>query len=986
MLNNKRVAARSSDLLVLAAVDQGWTPVLESASTEDGDAPPAIIADAAISPNSSRSAALDSTDAGGGSAVVELTSTSEVTGTEALNIPLAQPIAAADGAPASSDDRSSGTVVEPAGDGDATALAPSIPAPQTGENEAPATSSSTTETASSTAAALAGTTETGISSAAQVLAASSPAAIVSFPGTTSDINQTFAPDASLAIGPGHVITVENVRIQWYDRNGRLQSDKSQFEFFNTSLSEVPVLADARVVYDTVNNRFVVVSTGGTKIFVAVSKDSDPNHGWNYGTINAGLTINGQSTYADYPGLATDGRAIYVTARMDSIGPDGTISSADDVFQEAHLWIVNGGVGTGGLYDGGPMQVSDFGSSVVTNGTSNTFGQPAQILTPTGGSFGTYLVSLAPSTPGGMITLIRVDNPTTSPSFQLQTVTGAPSSAFSDQARQLGTSATIQAHSAGNAVWRDGVLYGIGSIGPTSGPDAGFATAHWYKIETTNLNSPVLVDQGDVGGSSLGAGSGVATFQPTISAGNNGSFLVNFSASGPGLYAGAYYAVHMAGDAAGTVRAPVALHLGEAPYELRNEQGVIRWGDYSGIGLDPLDGNTFWIFNQYAALRGNLPGKWATQIAAVPGAPILPQLVDAVYYYATYPDVARAGANPTQHYDAFGWKEGRNPNAFFNTTAYLNAYADVRAAAVNPLTHYDQNGWREGRDPSPVFDTGYYLAHASDVNAAGVDPMLHFLQYGQAEGRAFNPAVGSNLINSSDFDPEYYLMLNTDVARGGLDPYQHYLTNGWREARDPNAFFSTAGYLASQPDVSAAGVNPLLHYDQSGWREGRDPARNFDTQFYLIHNPDVAAAGMDPLEHYLKYGVTEASRTILQAVGPPDRIDITDFDPTFYLLAYSQVAASGVDPYTDFTSVGWQQGRDPNGLFDTDFYLSRNPDVAAAGVNPLSHYTQNGWREGRDPSALFSTGRYLAANPDVAAAGIDPLNHFLVHGLYEGRLP
>ena len=37
-----------------------------------------------------------------------------------------------------------------------------------------------------------------------------------------------------------------------------------------------------------------------------------------------------------------------------------------------------------------------------------------------------------------------------------------------------------------------------------------------------------------------------------------------------------------------------------------------------------------------------------------------------------------------HYNTFGWHEGRNPNAFFDTAGYLAHYADVAAAGINPL--------------------------------------------------------------------------------------------------------------------------------------------------------------------------------------------------------------------------------------------------------------------------------------------------------------
>jgi autotransporter-associated beta strand protein len=110
------------------------------------------------------------------------------------------------------------------------------------------------------------------------------------------------------------------------------------------------------------------------------------------------------------------------------------------------------------------------------------------------------------------------------------------------------------------------------------------------------------------------------------------------------------------------------------------------------------------------------------------------LVDDLFYYATYHDVWNAHADADAHFNAVGWKEGRDPNAFFDTKGYLAHYTDVAAAGVNPLTHYDQFGWTEGRDPSGAFDTHQYLAHNGDVAAAHIDPLAHFLANGAGEGR------------------------------------------------------------------------------------------------------------------------------------------------------------------------------------------------------------------------------------------------------------
>jgi hypothetical protein len=108
--------------------------------------------------------------------------------------------------------------------------------------------------------------------------------------------------------------------------------------------------------------------------------------------------------------------------------------------------------------------------------------------------------------------------------------------------------------------------------------------------------------------------------------------------------------------------------------------------------------------------------------------------DAEFYLLSNPNLP-AGTNPFTHYSTVGWHEGRDPNAFFDTTGYLAAYADVAAAGVDPLLHYSVAGWKEGRDPSGDFDTAAYLSANPDVAAAGINPLEHFLKYGIYEGRS-----------------------------------------------------------------------------------------------------------------------------------------------------------------------------------------------------------------------------------------------------------
>ncbi len=239
-------------------------------------------------------------------------------------------------------------------------------------------------------------------------------------------------------------------------------------------------------------------------------------------------------------------------------------------------------------------------------------------------------------------------------------------------------------------------------------------------------------------------------------------------------------------------------------------------------------------------------------------------VDDIYYYAHNLDVWRAHVDPDQHYAQFGWHEGRDPNAYFQTKQYLTDYSDVAAAGVNPLQHFLQYGEHEGRSPSPEFSSESYLHANPDVARAGVSALVHYFEFGRAEGRSVFVGESDHAPSLvGEFDAHFYLEQNPDVAAAlppGVTPesfaLQHYLTYGANEHRNPSALFDTTYYLQQNPDVAAAGLNPLLHYQEYGWHEGRNPSASFDTNAYLERYPDVAQAHVDPLAHYLQFGMHE----------------------------------------------------------------------------------------------------------------------------------
>ena len=77
------------------------------------------------------------------------------------------------------------------------------------------------------------------------------------------------------------------------------------------------------------------------------------------------------------------------------------------------------------------------------------------------------------------------------------------------------------------------------------------------------------------------------------------------------------------------------------------------------------------------------------------------LFDTPFYLSHNPDVDQAGINALDHFNTFGFHEGRDPNSFFDTSGYLAVNKDVAAAGVNPLDHFHQFGWKEGAIRPPT---------------------------------------------------------------------------------------------------------------------------------------------------------------------------------------------------------------------------------------------------------------------------------------------
>ncbi len=172
----------------------------------------------------------------------------------------------------------------------------------------------------------------------------------------------------------------------------------------------------------------------------------------------------------------------------------------------------------------------------------------------------------------------------------------------------------------DCVSRNKALYLTTTINPEAGPDAGQATAHWFQLDTSSVltsASPAglitLADQGNIGGEDIAPDT--TTFFPSVAVNRAGDVKFGFSASAATIFADAFATGRRAADPPGTVRPSETIKAGKDSYIRTFGGSRNRWGDYSGISVDPTNDSFFWVFNEFADLRGTLflgeDGRWGT---------------------------------------------------------------------------------------------------------------------------------------------------------------------------------------------------------------------------------------------------------------------------------------------------------------------------------------------------------------------------------------
>ncbi len=204
--------------------------------------------------------------------------------------------------------------------------------------------------------------------------------------------------------------------------------------------------------------------------------------------------------------------------------------------------------------------------------------------------------------GSSVTLWRIDNPISNPSIHQQAIINVASYSVPVGAVQEGSSVTLDVGDCRtqDCVWRNGYLY----TAFTTKHDWGSGNVdaiQYLKINTGTNTAAIDAVYGDASSYYI---------YPNIYVDNSGDVVMVFSRSGSSEYGSVRWTFRTPGDA--SARSSQSLKEGEGTYVHYDQNGANRWGDYSGIALDPGYDNKFWFCGEWATTNSS---NWSTQIGS-----------------------------------------------------------------------------------------------------------------------------------------------------------------------------------------------------------------------------------------------------------------------------------------------------------------------------------------------------------------------------------
>jgi hypothetical protein len=434
------------------------------------------------------------------------------------------------------------------------------------------------------------------------------------------------------VGSNHYILAVNSSFAIYSKSGAQLAaftEDSLWSGSNAGPCDGNSQGDPVVLYDAIADRwvltnfaFAIVSGNPVSPFyecIAVSRSGDPiSGGWYLYGIRTDTGSAGQppaQTFNDYPKFGIWNDCLYYSANafsMPSESPAGVeygTFSRSDMYAGRALTSSLGYLSSSNNFTMIPGNLSAPG----TNGLPPS-GRPNFYVQESVTSFGFLVRTFTPGADCGGGGTLSAPTTISHPSYTVpdgaivpQPASGGLSvrlDALGDRLMQK-----VQYRKVGNSesLWV-AHTFRSSSNGPTG--------VHWAQINVTGGTiSTTLVQQ-----QLFNPGDGLYRWMGSLAADKDGNMALGYSTSNGSSpnFPGIAYAGRLAGDTLGALpQAEMQLVAGSGSQA--NTCGgspCDRWGDYSSMSVDPVDGCTFWYTNEYYTSQSNgSTGNWATRIGA-----------------------------------------------------------------------------------------------------------------------------------------------------------------------------------------------------------------------------------------------------------------------------------------------------------------------------------------------------------------------------------
>ncbi|MCB8976246.1 MAG: DNRLRE domain-containing protein [Ardenticatenaceae bacterium] len=399
------------------------------------------------------------------------------------------------------------------------------------------------------------------------------------------------PDPELTVGPNHIIAVVNVALEIYDKSGNSLVGPTTFSSFLSANPNCTGVFDPNAIYDESADRYILgIDSDGTGYCLAVSQTGDPTGAWN---IYHYTTASGNQFF-DYPHAGVGRDAIYMGANMFT-----------SVFLDSRVYAFD----KQAMYAGQPAAsvVRNLGNNEDTpqpmnlhgwnQGTWPTSG-PHYIVTETGYDGANHTV-WAWNDPFGANTFTAVG------SFNLNTATGVTAGLPLSSVQSGG--GTLD-----GGDWRPldfEYRNGFGWTTMTIACNPGGGTVNCIRWAQIDLATASVVQAGVL------SSSGTYRFHPDLAVNHCNDMTVGYTRSSSSTFPSIYYAGRQGTDPLNTLQAETQIKAGEITYTSFESFPPRRWGDYTGMTIDP-DGKTFWYLGEYSKNTGTSQGRWGTYIASM----------------------------------------------------------------------------------------------------------------------------------------------------------------------------------------------------------------------------------------------------------------------------------------------------------------------------------------------------------------------------------